>query len=223
LRIGLPVLLFGGVLLLAARADAAGADERTAFEIGARAGFSFPLGDSTQGKPLSDEVGPSFPLTFELGARLFGRYELAAVGEYAIGSVNSTTSSGCYTGNNACTASTGQVGGEFIYHPLGLAAVDPFFGVGSTYEWLIIRATVQGKDYNVSLGGWNWVVVQTGVEFPLGKLVRVGPYFLASVGQYDNSSYSIPPPVGPISGSAPILHPAVHLWLSVGIRLVVLP
>jgi hypothetical protein len=223
LRLGRPRSLLVAVLLLAAAAHAEGTDERTAFEVGVRAGFSFPLGDSTQGKALSDEVGPSFPLTFELGARLFGRYELAAVGEYAIGSVNSNTSSGCYTGSNACTASTGQVGGEFLYHPLGLKGVDPFFGVASTYEWLIIRATVQGKDYNLSLGGWNWVVVQTGVEFPLGKLVRVGPYFSASVGQYDTTSYTVPTAEGPLSGSAPVGHPAVHFWLSVGIRLVVLP
>jgi hypothetical protein len=223
LRLGHPRSLLVALLVLAAVAHAEGTDERTHFEVGVRAGFSFPLGDSTQGKALSDEVGPSFPLTFELGARLFGHYELALVGEYAIGSVNSNTSSGCYTGTNACTASTGQVGGEFLYHPLGLAGVDPYFGVGSTYEWLIIRATVQGKDYNLSLGGWNWVVVQTGVEFPLGKLFRVGPYFLASVGQYETSSYTVPSTGGPVSGSASVAHPAVHLWLSVGIRLVLLP
>jgi hypothetical protein len=198
-------------------------EERTAFELGARAGVSFPFGQASAGKNLSDLVGPAFPFTFEAGVRLFGRYELAAVGQYAIGTVNSTSSSGCYTGSNACTSSIGQIGVEFLYHPLGLARIDPFIGVGLGYEWLVVRATVQKKNYDLALGGWNWAVVQGGVEFPVGKLFRVGPYALVSVGQYVASDYTVPTANGPVSGSSPIANPAVHLWLSVGIRMVVLP
>jgi hypothetical protein len=198
-------------------------EQRTAFEAGLRVGVAFPFGDSSAGKALSDLVGPSFPFTFELGVRLFGRYELAVVGQYALGSVNTTTSAGCYTGSNACSASSGQLGLEFVYHPLGLEAIDPFVGVGAGYEWLPIRATVQGRNYDLSLGGWNWVQVQAGVEFALGRLIRVGPFTALSVGQYDTVSYTVPTASGPLSGSGPVANPAVHLWLSIGLRAVVLP
>jgi len=197
--------------------------DRTAFEAGARLGVNFPFGQSSAGKSLSTNVGPAFALSVELGVRLLGRYELAVVGLYALGTVNTTTSAGCYTGSNACTAATGELGLEFIYHPLGLAAVDPFVGVGGGYEWLPIWATVSGRNYNLALGGWNWVQVQGGVEFAVGKLVRVGPYLALSVGEYDTVSYTVPTASGPLSGSGAVANPAAHLWLSVGMRAVVLP
>jgi hypothetical protein len=197
--------------------------ERTAFEAGVGAGIGFPVGQLSSGKNLSDWVGLTFPLTFELGARLFGRYELIAVGQYSIGTVNSTSGSGCYTGNNACSASIGQIGVEFLYHPLGLARVDPYVGVGLGYEWLVIRATVQGKNYDQSFGGGNWAVLQSGVDFSLGSVVHLGPFLLASIGQYQTSNYTVPTAGGPQSGSSAVEHPAIHVWLSVGLRLMIIP
>jgi len=197
--------------------------DRTAFEVGARVGVNFPFGESSAGKSLATNVGPAYAFTLEAGVRLFGRYELAVVGLYALGTVNTTTSQGCYTGSNSCTAATGEVGLEFIYHPLGLAPVDPFVGVGAGYEWLPIWATVSGRDYNLTLRGWNWVQVQGGVEFPVGQLVRVGPFVALSVGEYDSVSYNVPTASGPLAGFGPIDNPGVHLWLSVGFRVVVLP
>jgi hypothetical protein len=213
------IVLGPGLASAQARPD----EERTTFEVAVRAGVSAPLGQSSSGKRLSDWVGPSFPLTFELGARLFGRYELAAVGQYAVGIADSTSGSGCYTGNNACTASVGQIGVEFLYHPLGMAKVDPFVGVGVGYEWLVVRATVQGTNYNQALGGWNWAVLQGGVDFALGGVLRLGPYLLASAGQYQSSNFTVPTPNGPVSGSSSESNPAAHFWVSVGLRLVVLP
>ena len=198
-------------------------EERTAFEMGARAGVSYPLGSSISGKALADQVGPSFPFTFEIGVRALGRYELALVGQYAVGTVSALNASGCYTGNNACSASVGQVGIEFLYHPLGLARIDPFVGIGLGYEWLIARATIQGKNNDLAVSGWNWFVLQSGVEFPIGQLFRLGPYALLSVGQYQESSYTVTTATGIQSGTSPIAHQAAHLWLSVGIRIVLLP
>ena len=197
--------------------------ERTAFELGFRAGVSFPFGQLSSGKNLNDWVELSFPLTFEIGARFLGRYELAAVGQYAVGTVVSPSGSGCYSGSNACSASTGQIGVEFLYHPLGMAPVDPFVGYGVNYEWLVIRATVDGNNYNQALGGWNWAVLQAGVDFSIGRVVRLGPYALASFGDYYASNYTVPTPSGPQSGSSSVANPALHIWLSVGIRVVVLP
>lgn len=215
--------MLGTALAAAPVAAAEQAEDRTAFEMGARAGVSYPLGDSISGKALADQVGPSFPLTFELGVRLLGRYELALVGQYALGTISSTNASGCYTGNNACSSSVGQVGLEFLYHPLGLVKVDPFVGVGFGYEWLLARATISGKNNDLAVSGWNWVVLQTGVEFGVSNLFRIGPYALLSVGQYQNSSYTVIVGGVPMSGTSPIANPAVHLWLSVGVRLVLLP
>lgn len=217
------VVLLGTTLALPSASWAQQAEDRTAFEAGARAGVSYPLGNSISGKALSDQVGPSFPLTFELGVRLLGRYELALVGQYALGTISSTNASGCYTGNNACSSSVGQLGLEFLYHPLGLVKVDPFVGVGFGYEWLIARATISGKNNDLAVSGWNWVVLQTGVEFGVSSFFRVGPYALLSIGQYQNSSYTVIIGGVPQSGTSSIANPAVHLWLSVGIRLVLMP
>jgi hypothetical protein len=206
-----------------ARAQAPRDEERTTFEAGFRAGVGFPLGNLSSGKKLTDWVTLALPLTFELGARIFGKYEIAAMGQYAIGAVDSTTGSGCYTGNNACSASIGQIGVEFLYHPLGLAAVDPFIGVGVGYEWLVVRATVEGRNYDQALGGFNWAILQGGVDLSLGKGFRVGPYGLVSLGQYQSSNFTVPTPSGPQSGSTSIANPAVHLWLSVGLRLLFAP
>ena len=217
---------FGLILVLAvlgpgpAQAQARPDEERTVFVAAVRAGLGFPLGQSSSGKRMSDWVGLSFPLTFELGARLFGRYELAAVGQYAVGLANSSSGSGCYSGNNACTASIGQIGVQFLYHPLGLVAVDPFVGVGTGFEWLVVRAAVQGRNYDQALGGFTWVVLQSGVDFSLARAVRLGPYVLASVGQYQSSNFTVPTPNGPQSGSSSVSNPAAHFWLSAGVRLV---
>ena len=206
-----------------ARAEAK-PEERTAFLMSAAAGVGLPLGEAYAGKPLADWLSVAFPLTFELGTRILGRYELAVTGTYSLGVARSTGASGCYNASNGCSASVGQVGLAFLWHPLGLTAVDPYLGVGVGYEWLEIRATVQGKNFDQSFGGWNVTMLQGGVDFSLGGAFTVGPYVQASLGEYLTSSYTVPTQGGGVqSGSSSVANPAVHFWLAVGVRLVVIP
>jgi hypothetical protein len=101
-----------------------------------------------------------------------------------------------------------RVGGEVLIHPLGNAPVDPWFGVGTGFEWLSVSDTP-----GVTFSGFEFFNLQLGIDFALGSVVRLGPYASFSMGQYTSFS---PAPMSSTDSTT-------HEWLTFGVRFVILP
>ena len=89
------------------------------------------------------------------------------------------------------------------------------------YEWLNLNATgPSGTSVSASFRGFEWVNVQFGVDFALGRSWRIGPYVQARVGQYATGSLGIVNAQSPEpSATTDLPSKAAHAWFDVGVRL----
>jgi hypothetical protein len=188
----------------------------TKFEAALRVAFSLPFGMTANGDvSLSDAASFTIPIGVDVGVRLGGILFLGGYFQYGFfGSPGATACSSA-----SCSSNTVSVGVEFLFHPLGNAAVDPWFGFGSGWEWLNFNASGPGGTGSAQYSGWEFVNLQVGLDFAIGSLLKLGPYAAFSVGQY--SSVRVTLNGGSASGD--VTDKALHEWLSFGVRFSVLP
>lgn len=181
----------------------------TKFELDVRVGLSLPLGTAASNPlvlntamNLVDYASFTIPIGLDVGVRIGGVVFVGGYFQYGL--AGSPSQSYCTV--QGCSSTTVRVGGEVLIHPLGNAPVDPWFGVGSGFEWLSVSDTP-----GVTLSGFEFFNLQLGIDFALGSVVRLGPYASFSMGEYTSTSTSVSP------GST------THEWLTFGARFVILP
>jgi len=215
----------GGTTAPAAAAPASGEwdPKGTHFEASVRVGFGIPLGDAFSvsaagltSTKLGDYSSFTIPVMLDVGVRLGGAVFLGAYFSY--GFAGSTDPAACGSGFT-CSPSTLRFGGQVHWHPLGSAGTDPWIGLGSGYERVSIGVEGSGGSGSYEFSGWEYGILQLGIDFPLGSVVRIGPWVSFSLGQYGTESASGTRG----SASEPIPEKAMHQWLMGGIRLVILP
>jgi len=213
--------LAGALLLMPLLAAPAGAEELpTRFEAAVRAGVGIPIGNavgettrSPSGLSLADLVAWSVPLELELGARI-GPAFVGGYVSYAFAKTGSALEVG--TGRSASNV---RVGFEMLWHLAPDRPVDPWVGLGVGYEWLNLSISGTGGTAYGSVRGFEWVNLQLGIDFMLGRNFRVGPFVQSRVAQYDSGSLGLINSQGTdVSGTSDILSKSVHVWIDVGLR-----
>lgn len=193
--------------LLTSPLAAADSPSGSGFELALRASVALPAGDASSNARLSGVVGVQFPLALDVGYRIGEYVFVGATGQYAFGTIGSAS---CDQGAS-CSQSGGQVGAEVLFHPLGRPALDPWVGLGFGFEWLILSESSGGQSANASVGGFDWLVVTSGVDFALGP-VRLGPFVGFTMGEYTH-----------LTSGEVITNKALHFWVSAGLKFTVFP
>jgi hypothetical protein len=199
------------VLVLSRAVQAA--DQSPGLEVGARVSFGAPIGnvDGTPGDTVDQTIAHAVPLWLEAGWRITPHWFVGGVGSYAPGSRGGALDSYCqHAGNSSCQPEDLHLGVEAHYHLLPSASWDPWFGVGSGYEWLRVL-TEPGV---MGLKGWEFANAQVGVDYRVTSGVSLGPFAALAMGEYDSwfsssSKASSSGPVGPTS---------LHAWVTLGIK-----
>jgi hypothetical protein len=112
------------------------------------------------------------------------------------------------------------VGFEALWHFAPDGAVDPWAGLGGLRVVEPQRQRAQWGSVSATFRGFEWVNVQLGLDFRLGRYFRLGPFLQARVGQYDSGSLGIVNGQGvEASASADLPSKAAHAWIDVGVRL----
>jgi hypothetical protein len=214
------------LLALTLAAVPASAEEQlpVRFEVGARAGIALPIGNAagaslnSPGTSLADLVAWTVPLQLDIGARI-GPVFVGGRASYAFGKTGSS-----FEGASARSASDVRVGFEVLWHFGADRKVDPWAGIGVGYEWLNLSVGASnGSVVYATLRGFEWVSLQLGIDFVLGRNFRLGPYLESNVAQYDSASGGIiNVQGGEIGGSTDVQSKAVHAWIDFGLRFVVL-
>ena len=209
------------LLVLGLVATPAAAEELpTRFEAAVRAGVGIPIGNavgettrSPSGTSLADLVAWSVPLEVELGARV-GPAFVGGYVAYAFGKAGSALE-----GGTSRSASNVRLGFEMLWHLGPDRPVDPWVGLGVGYEWLNLSVGGPGGTITGSARGFEWVNLQLGLDFRLGRNLRLGPFVRTRVGQYDAGSLGLINPQGAeASGAGDIQSKTVHTWIDVGLR-----
>ncbi len=152
----------------ATESDAAPSVPESGFELGARVGYSFALGD------LSNLLQGAMPLWLDAGYRLNRQITLGVYGRFGVG-----FPAGALTG---ATAYLIGFGAEGQYHLAPLKSLDPWVGLVAGYE----IATLSYSGASTSLSGIDFANLQLGVDYKAG----FGPFLSFAVGQYSSNGQS---------------------------------
>ncbi len=223
MRIGLAGAPLLALCLTAASATAE--ELPTRFEAAIRTGIGLPIGNAvgpTQNAPggtgLSDLVAWAVPFQLDIGARI-GPAFVGAFGAFAFGKTGSA-----FEGASSRSVNDVRFGFEVLWHLSPDRKVDPWVGLGVGYEWLNLSVTgSNATTVYATFRGFEWVNAQLGLDFRLGRALRLGPFVQARVAQYDSGSAGlVNAQGGDVGGSGDIQSKAVHAWIDLGLRFAVL-
>jgi hypothetical protein len=190
-------------------------------ELSLNAGFALPLGYATGGDngiKLSDDINFAVPFGIQIGYRIAGVVFVGGTFTYGpFGSPSSSLYPPCAQSGVSCNSYFLRGGFSVQWHPLGSRGLDPYVGIGMSYEWLSITVNNNGLAGTGQFSGFNWAEIPVGVDFRLSKAVRLGPFIDFTLGEYRTATVSQPSTI-----SNNISPKALHFWLSFGVRLVFL-
>ncbi len=175
--------------------------ERGGLDLGARIGFSVPLGHLTQAGNLGDLMSGTIPIGLELAIRGNKNVAVGVGFDLAPGLTKN-----CDPGFS-CSATDYRLRVEAIFTARAGMMMDPWLGVGIGYEWLSLSESGMGS---IQTTGWDYFNIEVGGEIRLGSQAALGPFVGLSVGEYSSASS------GGYSGD--ITNQSVHEWLQFGVR-----
>jgi hypothetical protein len=200
-------------------------------EIGFRTGYAIPSGsidgDSGDplGNPLSNYTSGVIPFWFDAGYRLawpsifVGGYFQYGVG---LGAGNDGQSpSACSAAGLSCSAHVIMVGLQAQWHILPSGTLDPWVGLGIGMEFA--SASESGSSIpsgasgstTISASGWDYQIIQGGLDIHLVRDFSFGPFIMFAVGEYSTESQSSSHGG---SQSVTINSNALHEWVTLGVR-----
>ena len=186
------------------------------FVLGARLGYSVPMGHLTgtgevkdamgnttmsySGTALSDIVSSSIPILFEAGYEVTPNIVLGLDFEYSINN-DKPGPMGCPSGLS-CSDHDIIVGLRAQYHISPGQGVDPWVGVGFGYDWERYSGSGSIPDpnnpgmtiklsYSGGFKGPEYLRLQGGVDFLAAPTFTLGPFCSLSVVQYSSSSSDV--------------------------------
>lgn len=229
LRLTLACLAIAAALLAPATA-------RANFEFGARTGFGVPLGGLTEEDGMSEAFVGQVPLWVDLGARVTPRLSLSGFFSLGIGIPGEAFDDVCQEAERRgfeCAQTTFDLrfGFQAQYHfSPELAGPDPWIGAGVGYEvagWgYEVDQDGDEREITFGTGGFEFLNLQGGVDFPVSAKIALGPFGAFTLAQYSDMSIDCSGDCAlteGLEGSRAIDDKALHFWVFVGARVVVLP
>lgn len=180
-------------------------------ELAASIGYAAPVGSAERGSRVSDTTFADVPVAFDAGYRLVPPLAIVAQLRYAV-----AVPTLCRSPSD-CEASLGSdvalTIGTRIYAPrTGPLAL--LLDVGIGYEWLTTRLAEAGASSARGYHGPLLLAMQITAPFRLRGRWTLGPFAGASFGTFVR--YGLQTNAMSFSGDVP--SPAVHAWLSFGVR-----
>lgn len=220
--------------------DAARPQEQspTAFELGFRTGYGIPIGKATDSASdeMNELIAGQIPLWVDIGLRFNGHVALGAYFSYGFGILASDMSEACDEleataaaagGDASCSTSDMRLGLQIGYHFAPSADLDPWIAGGIGYEIysFSLSESVGGGSATTSIDarGFEYVNLQTGLDFRVAEHFRAGPFLGLTFASYDTLGASCSGDCGLATDrSEDIDEQSIHSWLFFGLRGVVM-
>jgi hypothetical protein len=195
------------------------------FVLSARLGYGMPGGeisDETAGgfaldPPLDDFVDSKIPIWFEVGYRFDPRFVGGVFLEVAPASIESDF---CF--GTDCNGSNVRFGLDLQFHFGPHAAVDPWIGFGFAVEFLNAETglDIDGDGFadvvgDITYAGWEFPLLEAGLDIPLTPRFSLGPYATISFAQYTSITTDLG---GGAERRDPIDDQAFHSWFQLGVK-----
>ncbi|MGB8931034.1 MAG: hypothetical protein WCC48_07285 [Anaeromyxobacteraceae bacterium] len=185
--------------------------------LGARAGMAFPLGDLERGAAVKEAVERAYPIEAAVGWKLTPSVEVGLQGGYAFASQGGDASRECAVTGSTCKVHLWNVGARGEYEALA-GSLRPFAAATLGWEWEVERWKVRPDDWDqTSRSGWL-AGLEAGAYLPATKKLDLGAFVGLSFGQFLWKSEKGETLGEPHADAAAIASPALHGWLSIGLR-----
>jgi hypothetical protein len=192
---------------------------------------SFPFGSATGG--LGDELGARYswqwqPIEIGLGAKIIESLYLGGYLNVGVGWEGSDpkTKGRCEAGDGveddvSCSSVSARVGIEARYYFTPADAMTGWIGYGIGFTSATQYISDAGRYSESSTAqGIELARLSGGLDFRPSRGFGLGPYAVASVGRYTHEKTEIR---NVETSSGDIDNPALHLWLTLGLRMVIFP
>lgn len=218
MALALALLFTGGE----ARADDAPPAHR-GFQLGVRTGAAVPFGKVSATTNMSDAFGVQAPLVFDLGWKPLRQLFVGAFVGAAIGGAAGQVQTTCDQLGVSCVGIGYRAGilAEWSFRPEN--TVNPWFGYGFGYELGSSNGSNDKTTIKSSFRGFEFAHLLAGVDFRLQEYFGIGPFVDAALGSYSvaQSETNVGGRVAKRGGV--IDDTSLHVWLTFGVRLVLLP
>ncbi|WP_437766206.1 hypothetical protein WMF27_25800 [Sorangium sp. So ce281] len=210
---------------LAVREPADGAPPTAnGFQMAIRLGYAIPKGGATgaSSDDLSRMFGGQAPILVELGGKASADLFIGVYAGLGLGTPGSAIEAQCSSGLISCSARTFRMGPEMQVHLNPDGKVNPWLGYGAGLEIATLSMSGSGRDASLSLVGLEFAHLMAGVDFRINSAFGMGPVLAMSLGEYSSMTFELDGVEVP-DASGRIPETALHAWLSLGVRLVLLP
>jgi len=187
------------------------AERSTNWQLALRSAYALPFGKATaaSGDDLSQTLSGAIPLALEINYRLTPEVYVGAFGRYGFGSLSAPLSAACTGGS--CSASTLEIGLGAYYHFHPRDTVDPWLGLGVSYEQMTVSGSGPGGSFDATIAGFQFLDLQLGFDYQVSRVFAVGPFASVAVGQYSR--------VDAAGSSGTIGNTALHGWFNAGVKM----
>jgi hypothetical protein len=182
------------------------------FQLGARIGYSLPVGTISQGSShLSDLETASVPIGLDAGYRFSPQLYLGGAIAWGPG-ISPNSSDTCPTGIS-CFRHNTQLRADARLYLAPDARVGWWMGFGAGWEIGVFSRTYQGNTVTSTLTGPVIADLQFGFDSRVG-MRAIGPYFGVAISEFLTDGVN--PPAAPVQTW--ISDPGPHAWITLGLR-----
>ena len=193
--------------------------------------LAFPFGAATgrRSDALSARYGWQWvPFEIGLGAKVIDELYVGAYLNVGVGAEGSDliTERHCESGNDieddvSCSSVTVHAGLEARYSFMPTESMNAWVGYGAGVTTASQHISDTGRyDETSAARGIDFARLSGGLDFRFKRGFGLGPFALISVGRYSHERTTIN---NIVTFSGDIDDPALHTWVSVGMRMVIFP
>lgn len=206
-----------------ATATASAPEAHRGFQAALRAGVSLPFGSVTSTTAMSDAVGIQIPLILDIGVKPIDALFIGGYFGIAQGGAAGAIADVCAHLAVSCNGLSLRFGAQVHYAFRPAATVNPWVGLAIGYE--IARSSgASGKNsVDNTLSGLELVHLMGGVDFRLARAFGIGPFADFAFGQYSTAQTKQDAGGRVTTLGGAIDNPALHEWLTLGVRGVFFP
>lgn len=193
----------------------------TGFQLALRTGVAIPFGklEDTKGGAMSDTFSPQVPFVLDIGGKPIPNLFIGAYLGLAFGGAGGDFADACKRANATCVGVGVRFGIEAQWHFLPDAKMDPWIGYGIGYAGEGASGQANGRTTSLTVAGPEYGHFSGGLDFRLNKTLGIGPMVDFGIGKYTRAKVET---LG-VAREGDIQNTALHQWLTLGVRLVVLP
>jgi hypothetical protein len=186
-------------------------------------GYGVPMGTVWAASPWNPAWSMSNAWTGSVPIEVGARYRITpaiSLGAYFGWGPAFVTSTG-FAGIAGSSGSDMRLGIQLAYTFSADRPMSPWFSVGTGWEWTSFSGTSSGQDASVTMNGWEYLNLQTGLDFNVARAFAIGPYVGFLAGTYSSIVASGAANTGPGNNYGGAIDPAArsfHGWFQFGVK-----